>query len=91
MAKVELNVIVLAAAAFVEQFPRPERISGVRQTGWRRKVGGAPFLVQRHAAGDLAQFLELGDPKVFIQVQVTGITLRGAYVGAEEHQTRTVR
>ncbi|ADX32418.1 hypothetical protein G184_gp46 [Erwinia phage ENT90] len=91
MRQVDFDAIGFAAPPFVEQLARPERISGVRQARRRGKVGGAPLFMQRHAAGDLSQLLEFRYPEIFIEIQVAGVALRGAHVGAKKNQAGTVR
>lgn len=62
----------------------------MREAGRGGKIGLAPLLVQRHAGRHFAQLLKLGDPEVFIQVQIAVVALRGAGVVAEEVQARAV-
>ena len=46
--------------------------------------------MHRHAGSHFAKLLELVDPKVFIQIQIAVVGLRGAGVGAEKIQNGAV-
>ena len=48
------------------------------------------MLLRRHAPGDALQFLEVGDPENFVDVQVAVVTLCRVGVGTEKHHFGTV-
>lgn len=88
--QVDVHLIGFIAPT-VEQRTGPERISTVCQAGWRGKIGLSPFLVNSHTGSHFTQFLEFRDPEIFIQIQVTVITLGCAGIGAEEVKRGPVR
>lgn len=54
------------------------------------KIGCAQVRLRRHTGGHFSQFLEIGYPENFIDVQVAVVTLRGVGVGPEEYQLCSV-
>ncbi|MNH17492.1 hypothetical protein D3C79_771660 [compost metagenome] len=58
----------------------------MRYSAGRRKIGFAPLLVGAHGTGHGAQFLEVADPEIFVDVDVPVVALGGAAIGAEEAQ-----
>ena len=83
--QVDVHLIGFVAPT-VEQRTGPERISTVCQAGWRGKIGLSPFFVNSHTGCHFAQLLEFRYPEIFIQIQVTVVTLGSAGIGAEEIQ-----
>lgn len=90
VARVDLDALARGAAAIrVRAAPKRERL--VPDTRRRAEVGLAPALVHRHARRNLVQLAELRHPKVFIEIEVAVVRLRGACVRPQGVQRRAAR
>lgn len=85
MGYIQVEAFIFGATA-VEQFAGPMGVGVVIEAGRRREVSGSPALLAGHGPGDFAQLLELGDPEVFIHIQIAVIGLGRAVVGPQQIQ-----